>query len=235
MDLKKSKKKGFGSCDFSVQSLCVPRCVLILLPCPLSPWEAFDLLPFYRIVIVYRFIVIVVEIPNFFRFDMLYPCRYAREKLSVREDDRRCSPLAFCPKRISVGRAHHYRKHMCSIRRFRTKLTFRRNVLNIFLSNDISKVSVRYPTLVKTIQRVVYSQIWGLVAKTMSLGANAETNAYLVRTQKASRGRYPNDSTPFCRGASLLTWVRDHLYINTYYQYSVLYYEVENHDHAGRY
>ena len=37
------------------------------------------------------------------RVPLLYPCRYAREKLSVRESDRRCSPLALCPKRISVG------------------------------------------------------------------------------------------------------------------------------------
>ena len=46
-----------------------------------------------------------------------------------RESDRRCPPLAFCPKRISVGRAHHHRKRMYSIHRFRTKLTFRRNIL----------------------------------------------------------------------------------------------------------
>ena len=64
------------------------------------------------------------------RVPLLYPCRYAREKLSVCKSDRRCSPLAFCPGRISVGRAHH-RKRMCSIRRFRTKLTFRRNILRI--------------------------------------------------------------------------------------------------------
>ena len=31
------------------------------------------------------------------RVPLLYPCRYAREKLSVRESDRRCPPLAFCP------------------------------------------------------------------------------------------------------------------------------------------
>ena len=66
---------------------------------------------------------------------LLYPCRYAREKLSVRESDRRCFPLAFCPKRISVGRAHHYRKRMYSIRRFRTQLTFRRNILHIIVHN----------------------------------------------------------------------------------------------------
>ena len=58
------------------------------------------------------------------RVPLLYPCRYAREKLSVRESDRRCPPLSFCPKRISVGRAHDHRKRMHSIRRFRTKLTF---------------------------------------------------------------------------------------------------------------
>ena len=29
------------------------------------------------------------------RVPLLYPCRYAREKLSVRESDRRCPPLAF--------------------------------------------------------------------------------------------------------------------------------------------
>ena len=63
------------------------------------------------------------------RVPLLYPCRYAREKLSVRESDCRCPPLAFCPKRISVGRAHHHRKRMHSIRRFRTKPTFRRNIL----------------------------------------------------------------------------------------------------------
>ena len=63
------------------------------------------------------------------RVPLLHPCRYAREMLSVRERDRRCSPLAFCPRRISVGRAHHYRERMYSIRRFRTKLTFRRNIL----------------------------------------------------------------------------------------------------------
>ena len=31
------------------------------------------------------------------RVPLLSPCRYAREKLSVRESDRRCPPLAFCP------------------------------------------------------------------------------------------------------------------------------------------
>ena len=61
------------------------------------------------------------------RVSLLYPCRYAREKLSVRESDRRSSPLAFCLKRLSVGRTHHYRKRVYSIRRFRTKLTFRKN------------------------------------------------------------------------------------------------------------
>ena len=66
------------------------------------------------------------------RVPLLYPCRYAREKLSVRESDRRCSPFAFCPKRISVGRAHH-RKRMYSIRRFRAKLTFRRNLLLFYI------------------------------------------------------------------------------------------------------
>ena len=39
-------------------------------------------------------------------------------------------PFAFCPKRISVGRAHHHRKRRKSIRRFRTKLTSRRNILH---------------------------------------------------------------------------------------------------------
>ena len=46
------------------------------------------------------------------RVPLLYPCRYVRKKLSVRESDRRCFPLAFCPTRISVGRAYHHRKHM---------------------------------------------------------------------------------------------------------------------------
>ena len=53
------------------------------------------------------------------RVPLLYPRRYAREKLSVHESDRRCSPLAFCPGRISVGRAHHHLKSMYSIRPLR--------------------------------------------------------------------------------------------------------------------
>ena len=70
------------------------------------------------------------------RVPMFYPCRYVREKLSVRESDRRCSPLVFCRRLISVGGAHHYRKHMNSIRRFRTKLTFQRNTLHfVFCDN----------------------------------------------------------------------------------------------------
>ena len=36
----------------------------------LSPWEVFGLLSFYRIVVVYRFIVLVNEIPNYFLFDI---------------------------------------------------------------------------------------------------------------------------------------------------------------------
>ena len=72
------------------------------------------------------------------RVPLLYPCRYAREKLSVRESNRRCPPLAFCPKRISVGRAHHHRKRMHLIRRFRTKLAFRRNILLCCISFELS-------------------------------------------------------------------------------------------------
>ena len=53
--------------------------------------------------------------------------RYAREKLSVRESDRR-PPLAFCPN-VFPSVAHHHRERMHSIRRFWTKLTFRRNIL----------------------------------------------------------------------------------------------------------
>ena len=64
------------------------------------------------------------------RVPLLYPCRYARAKVSVRESDRRCSPLAFRPRRISVVRNHHHRQRMYSILRFRTKLTFRRNRLH---------------------------------------------------------------------------------------------------------
>ena len=71
------------------------------------------------------------------RVSLLYPCRYAREKLSVRESDRRSSPLAFSPARLSVGRTH-YRKRMHSIRRFRTKLTFRRNIL--LFENDVLRM-----------------------------------------------------------------------------------------------
>ena len=67
------------------------------------------------------------------RVPRLYPCRYAQEKLSVRESDRPCPLLAFCPRRISIGRVHHHRKRMNSIRRFRTKLTFRRNILLFFV------------------------------------------------------------------------------------------------------
>ena len=72
------------------------------------------------------------------RVPRLYPCRYAQEKLSVRESDRPCPLLAFCPRRISIGRVHHHRKRMNSIRRFRTKLTFRRNILLCCISFEWS-------------------------------------------------------------------------------------------------
>ena len=45
------------------------RCRLLL--CPLSPREAFALLSFYRIVIVYRFIVMVIELSKQFRYDII--------------------------------------------------------------------------------------------------------------------------------------------------------------------
>ena len=77
------------------------------------------------------------------RVPLLNPCRYAREKLSVLESDRRCSLLALCPKRISVGGAYPYRKRMYSIRRFRTKLTFRRNVL-LHLQDGVCELNPRY-------------------------------------------------------------------------------------------
>ena len=70
------------------------------------------------------------DVVRIVRLPLLYLCRCAREKLSVRESDRLCSPHAFCPRRISVGRAHHHRKRMYSFRRFRTKLTFRINRLH---------------------------------------------------------------------------------------------------------
>ena len=57
---------------------------------------------------------------------------------SVRESDRRCPLLSFCPKRISVGRAHHHRKRMHSIRRLRTKLPFRSNILLCCISFELS-------------------------------------------------------------------------------------------------
>ena len=57
----------------SLDSSFVPHCVLrYLLPFPLSPWEAFGLLSFCRIVVVYRIIETIIEtiieIPNFFLF-----------------------------------------------------------------------------------------------------------------------------------------------------------------------
>ena len=73
MDLKKRRKKLRKLWIVSLVSSFVFHAVLCCsLPCPLSPWEAFGLLSFYRIVIVYRFIVIVIEIPNFFRFDPFF-------------------------------------------------------------------------------------------------------------------------------------------------------------------
>ena len=45
-------------------------------------------------------------------------------------------PLPFCRKRISVGRAHLHRKRMHTIRRFRTNLTFRRNIhLSLYMKS----------------------------------------------------------------------------------------------------
>ena len=52
------------------------RCRLLL--CPPSPREAFGLLSFYRIVTVYRFIVMVIELPKQFRYDIQhYYYRYS--------------------------------------------------------------------------------------------------------------------------------------------------------------
>ena len=45
--------------------------------------------------------------------------------------------LSLC---VSVGRAHHHRKRMHSILRFRTKVTFRRSTLQCFLFADHSDV-----------------------------------------------------------------------------------------------
>ena len=80
------------------------------------------------------------------RVPLLHPCGFAREKLSVRERYRRSSPLAFCSKRRSVGRTHHYRKCMYSIRRFRTKLIFRRNMLHNMCTTTIAHTYVKIHT-----------------------------------------------------------------------------------------
>ena len=70
MDMKKSGKRLRKLWLVSLESSFVFHAGLwCLLPCPLSPWEAFGLLSSYRIFIVYRFIVIVIEITIFFRFD----------------------------------------------------------------------------------------------------------------------------------------------------------------------
>ena len=42
-------------------------------------------------------------------------------------------PLAFSPTRPSVGRTHHYRERMYSIRRFRTKLAVKRYIALLFI------------------------------------------------------------------------------------------------------
>ena len=95
MDFEKKKKKRLRK--FWVWSIDLFHAVFCcLLPCPLSPWEAFGLLLYNRIGIVYRIIETIIEIPNFFRFDNIY---------------------------ISIY---------------------------IYWSNDISKVSVRFPTLIRT-------------------------------------------------------------------------------------
>ena len=81
-DLKKAEKRLRELCFVSLESSFVFDAVLwCLLPCPLSPWEVFDLLSFYR---------------SRYRNTELFSVRY----------------------------------------------------IYIYISNDISKVSVRYPTLI---------------------------------------------------------------------------------------
>ena len=55
------------------------------MPCPLSPWEAgVRSLSLCRIVIVYRITKTIIEIPNFFRFDMYIP-RYIYLEVYIAE------------------------------------------------------------------------------------------------------------------------------------------------------
>ena len=58
----------------SLESSFVHAVLCCSLPCPLSPWEAFDLLSFYRIVIVYRFIVSLSKYRSFFGSIYIYIC-----------------------------------------------------------------------------------------------------------------------------------------------------------------
>ena len=71
MDFEKKKKKRLRK--FWVWSIDLFHAVFCcLLPCPLSPFEAFGLLSSNRIGIVYRIIETIIEIPNIFRFDYIY-------------------------------------------------------------------------------------------------------------------------------------------------------------------
>ena len=65
--------------------VAILRCCRLLCPlCPLSPREAFNLLSFYRIVIVYRFIVIVIELSIFFDKILSFLYRTILSKVSIR-------------------------------------------------------------------------------------------------------------------------------------------------------
>ena len=72
------------------------------------------------------------------RMPLLNSRGYAREKLSIRESDRYSSPLTLGPTRPSVGRTHHYRTLTYPIRRCRTKMAFRTNLLRPRQASPIS-------------------------------------------------------------------------------------------------
>ena len=98
------------------------------------------------------------------RVPLLYPCRYSREKLSVRESDRRCSPLL--PSVLNVFPSVEPTtivKVCIQFLSFRTKLTFRRNVPCIALHSNMPMVIIFWNRVVP-IHNVIpvyeYEYIW---------------------------------------------------------------------------
>ena len=98
------------------------------------------------------------------RVPLLSPCRYAREKLSVRESDRRCPPLAFCPNVFPSVEPTTIVNVCIQIRRFRTKTDISKKYIACFMSKHMSERTEHVPMFRPIVQYFtpgMYVVAWG--------------------------------------------------------------------------